>query len=51
VGCRKVLTSWLKPGDWGKDFNDYYKAAKPGPAKMGDWMRRIGVMKEDGKWA
>jgi hypothetical protein len=51
VGCRKVLTSWLNPGAWGKDFNDYYKAAKPGPAKMADWMRRIGVMKEDGKWA
>jgi len=51
VGCRNVLTSWLKPGQWGKDFNDYYKAAKPGPAEMAAWMKTVGVMKENGQWA
>lgn len=51
MGCRKVLTSWLKPGAWGKDFNDYYKAAKPSTAKMAAWMQRVGVMKENGQWA
>lgn len=51
VGCRRVLTSWLKPGAWGKDFNDYYRAAKPGPEKMAAWMRKVGVMQENGEWA
>lgn len=51
VGCHKVLTSWLKPGQWGKDFNDYYKVAKPGAAEMAAWMQRVGVMKENGQWA
>lgn len=51
AGCRRVLTSWLKLTGLGKDFNDYYRAAKPGPAQMAAWMRSVGVIKENGQWA
>lgn len=49
-GAKNVITSWLKPGTWGKDFNDYYKAAKPTRAAMFKWMRRVGVINERGDW-
>jgi hypothetical protein len=51
AGCRKVLVSWLTPGPWGKDFNDYYRAAKPTPDKMHKWMTKVGVMDAAGGWA
>ncbi len=51
VGCRAPLVSWLTPGKWGKDFNDYYKAAKPGPEKMRTWMHKVGIMDASGGWA
>ncbi|HYC63734.1 MAG TPA: hypothetical protein VEC14_03300 [Reyranellaceae bacterium] len=44
AGCSDVKVSWLKPGPWGKDFNDYYRAATPSPEKMYRWMDRIGVL-------
>lgn len=51
AGCRKVLVSWLKPGTWGKDFNDYYRAKKPGPDAMHVWMKKAGVLDAAGGWA
>ncbi len=50
--CRSVVVSWLKPGAWGKDFNDYYRArrvagADVGPDKMRAWMHRVG---RGGEW-
>lgn len=50
AGCRQPLVSWLKPGPWGKDFNDYYRVAKPDVGKMMTWMRRVGVMGDGGLW-
>lgn len=51
AGCRNVLTSWLQRGAWGKDFNDYYRAAKPGPVQMNRWMQRVGVLSSGNIWA
>lgn len=56
VGCRNPLVSWLKPGPWGKDFNDFYiakaKAGQPiGPEKMDEWMRKVGIRNATGGWA
>jgi hypothetical protein len=53
AGCRKgaTLMTWLKPGPWGKDFNDYYRAARPTPAKMREWLQRVGVLDAKGGWA
>lgn len=45
AGCRDVKTSWLKAGPWGKDFNDYYRHSKPSPARMAEWMTKVGIMK------
>lgn len=50
AGCRAPLVTWLKPGTWGKDFNDYFKAATPGPEKMFKWMRSVGIIAENGGW-
>lgn len=55
-GTRAPLVSWLKPGPWGKDFNDYYKAraaagAAITPEKMRDWMRKTGIITASGGWA
>jgi hypothetical protein len=45
LGCRDVKLSTLKPGPWGKDFNDYYRFSnpKPTPEKMRAWMQRVGI--------
>ncbi len=51
AGCRGVLVSWLTPGAYGKDFNDYYRAAKPTPDKMHKWMAKVGVLDAAGGWA
>lgn len=51
AGCRDVRVSWLKPGAWGKDFNDYYRAAKPDAGKMTRWMQKVGIMDATGGWA
>lgn len=51
AGCRRVLVSWLEGGRWGKDFNDFYRAAKPGPAAMFKWMHAEGVLDAAGGWA
>jgi hypothetical protein len=56
AGCRDVVTSWLKRGQWGKDFNDYYRACAaakraPGPREMAVWFRRAGIMDEHGRLA
>lgn len=56
AGCRDVLVSWLKPGPWGKDFNDYYKASAaagraPGPDAMRRWMQREGLLTAAGRFA
>lgn len=48
---RATIVSWLKPGAWGKDFNDYYRAAKPTADKMRGWMLREGVVDAGGQWA
>lgn len=50
AGCRQVIASTLKPGTWGKDFNDYYRAAKPTPPAMVAWAQSVNVMGKDGKW-
>jgi hypothetical protein len=41
-GCSDVKLSVVK-SQWGKDFNDYYKVAKPTPQKMRAWMTAIGI--------
>lgn len=52
AGCRQVLVSWLRPDPtWGKDFNDYYRAAKPTPTVMYKWMQKVGVLDAMGGWA
>jgi hypothetical protein len=53
AGCRKgeTLMTWLKPGAWGKDFNDYFKAAAPTVPKMRDWLQRVGILDGKGAWA
>lgn len=51
AGARAVTISWLKPGAYGKDFNDYFKATKPTPEKLFAWMRSRGVVDAGGKWA
>jgi hypothetical protein len=51
AGARGVKTSWLKPGPWGKDFNDYYKVKKPTTAAMWKWMQSVGVLDASGGWA
>lgn len=51
AGCRKVFVSWLRPGPWGKDFNDYYRAKRPGADAMHKWMMKTGVMDATGGWA
>lgn len=53
AGCRggerdeaaAPVISWLKKGNWGKDFNDYFKAfnGKLGPEKMAAWMHSLGI--------
>lgn len=51
--ARAPVISWLKKGNWGKDFNDYFKAfnGKLGPEKMRAWMRTLGVDRELGRGA
>ena len=54
LGCREVIISHLRGGDegeWGKDFNDYYRAAQPSTNDMMTWMKQVGVIKETGGWA
>ena len=48
--ARAPVISWLKKGNWGKDFNDYFKAfnGKLGPGKMHAWMRSLGLDRELG---
>jgi hypothetical protein len=48
--ARAPVISWLKKGNWGKDFNDYYKAfnGKFGPEKMAAWLRLHGIELEKG---
>lgn len=43
--ARAPVVSWLKQGNGGKDFNDYFKAfgGKLGPEKMHAWMRKLGL--------
>jgi len=51
VGCRDPLVSWLTPGRWGKDFNDYYRAAKPTSKAMRNWMCRVGIISKKGDFS
>lgn len=53
AGCRDPKISWLKrnparPAD--KDFNDFYRAAKPAPQQMASWMAKIGICDRAGAW-
>lgn len=43
--ARAPVVSWLKKGNWGKDFNDYYKAfnGKFSTDGMWAWMRKQGI--------
>lgn len=55
MGDRVPIVSWLKPGKWGKDFNDYYRARAAsgsplGPGQMRKWMQAQGVLSADGRW-
>jgi hypothetical protein len=49
--ARAPVISWLKQGNGGKDFNDYFKAfgGKLGPEKMHAWMRKLGLDRELGR--
>lgn len=51
IGCRRVITSHLQGNDFGKDFNDFYKAAEPRQEDMISWMKQVGVMTAAGRWA
>ena len=48
--ARAPVVSWLKQGNGGKDFNDYFKAfgGKLGPEKMHAWMRSLGLDRDLG---
>lgn len=53
AGCRDPLVSWLKrnparPAD--KDFNDFYRAARPTVEQMKKWMRAVGVLSGTNQW-
>lgn len=50
AGCRSTLVSWLKPGSWGKDFNDYYRVKKPSAEAMATWLRNVGLLDKKGNW-
>ena len=39
----RVVVSPLRQGAGGKDFNDYYKAAKPDRAAMTVWMQKLNL--------
>lgn len=34
----------------GKDFDDYRRARRPGPAAMAEWLRGMGFLGADGRW-
>lgn len=44
MGARRVKVTPLREGAGGKDFNDYYKAAKPAPAAMWRWMEKLELL-------
>ena len=41
LGCKYVKQSLMNDPAFGKDFNDYYRIAKPTPVKMRAWMARV----------
>lgn len=49
-GARRVEVSTVKP-ELGKDFNDYYRARKPGPSEVAKWLQSLAFMAPSGEWA
>lgn len=43
LGARRVKVTPLREGAGGKDFNDYYRAAKPDASAMWRWMDKLGL--------
>jgi len=43
LGAARVVVTPLRGGSGGKDFNDYYRAARPDPAAMWRWMAKLGL--------
>lgn len=49
MGARRVYVSRVRP-ELGKDFNDYWKARRPTPVQMAEWLRALGFSDASGAW-
>lgn len=47
AGAARVVISRVRP-EIGKDFNDYWKARRPGAAALHSWLQSLGLIGADG---